>query len=106
MLNLKGKYAIVTGGGTGIGRSIALHLAKEGCNLILTGLGEDDLVKVKEECEALGVKAWATETLYQRAERMLPIFSTGSISQKKAIMRVMPPSSMSSQIISALEMPT
>ena len=62
MLNLKGKHAIVTGGGTGIGRSIALHLAKEGCNLILTGLGENDLVKVKEECEALGVKAWAKET--------------------------------------------
>ena len=62
MLNLKGKYAIVTGGGTGIGRSISLHLAQEGCNLILTGLGLDDLNKVKEECEQYGVKAWATET--------------------------------------------
>ena len=62
MLDLKGKYAIVTGGGTGIGRSIAMHLAKEGCNLILTGLGIDDLTKVKEECEALNVKAWAMET--------------------------------------------
>ena len=62
MLDLKGKHAIVTGGGTGIGRSIAIHLAKEGCNLILTGLGIDDLNRVKGECEALGVKAWATET--------------------------------------------
>jgi len=62
MLDLKGKYAIVTGGGTGIGRSIAIHLAKEGCNLILTGLGIDDLTQVKESCETLGVKAWATET--------------------------------------------
>ena len=62
MLDLKGKHAIVTGGGTGIGRSIALHLAKEGCHLILTGLGEDDLNRVKVECEALGVKAWAKET--------------------------------------------
>ena len=62
MLDLKGKYAIVTGGGTGIGRSIAIHLAKEGCNLILTGLGIDDLTKVKEECEAYGIKAWAKET--------------------------------------------
>lgn len=62
MLNLKGKYAIVTGGGTGIGRSISLHLAQEGCNLILTGLGIDDLNKVKGECEQYGVKAWATET--------------------------------------------
>lgn len=62
MLDLKGKNAIITGGGTGIGRSIAIHLAKEGCNLILTGLGIDDLNNVKTECEALGVKAWATET--------------------------------------------
>ncbi|MBR3699621.1 MAG: SDR family NAD(P)-dependent oxidoreductase [Bacteroidales bacterium] len=62
MLDLKGKHAIVTGGGTGIGRSISIHLAKEGCNLILTGLGNEDLLKVKEECEKLGVKAWAKET--------------------------------------------
>jgi len=62
MLDLKGKHAIVTGGGTGIGRSIAIHLAQEGCNLILTGLGIDDLNKVKGECETLGVQAWATET--------------------------------------------
>ena len=62
MLDLKGKHAIVTGGGTGIGRSIALHLAQEGCHLILTGLGENDLNQVKAECEALGVKAWAKET--------------------------------------------
>ena len=62
MLDLKGKNAIVTGGGTGIGRSIALHLAQEGCNTILTGLGMEDLERVKSECEAYGVKAWAMET--------------------------------------------
>jgi len=62
MLDLRNKTAIVTGGGTGIGRSIALHLAQEGCNLILTGLGIDDLTNVKEECERLGVKAFAKET--------------------------------------------
>ena len=53
MLDLRNKTAIVTGGGTGIGRSIALHLAKEGCHLILTGLGMSDLEHVKEECERL-----------------------------------------------------
>ena len=30
--------------------------------MILTGLGESDLTKVKEECEAYGVNAWAKET--------------------------------------------
>jgi NAD(P)-dependent dehydrogenase (short-subunit alcohol dehydrogenase family) len=62
MLNLKNKTALVTGGGTGIGQSIALHLAQEGCHLVLTGLGIDDLNKTKEQCEQYGVKAWAIET--------------------------------------------
>ena len=62
MLNLKNKTALVTGGGTGIGQSIALHLAQEGCNLVLTGLGIDDLNKTKELCEQYGVRAYATET--------------------------------------------
>ena len=62
MLNLNNKTALVTGGGTGIGQSIALHLAQEGCHLVLTGLGIDDLNKTKAMCEQYAVKAWATET--------------------------------------------
>ena len=62
MLDLKNKTALVTGGGTGIGQSIALHLAQEGCHLLLTGLGIDDLNKTKELCEQYGVKAYAIET--------------------------------------------
>lgn len=62
MLELKNKTALITGGGTGIGQSIALHLAQEGCNLVLTGLGIDDLNQTKTACEKFGVKAYATET--------------------------------------------
>jgi NAD(P)-dependent dehydrogenase (short-subunit alcohol dehydrogenase family) len=36
-LRLSGKGAIVTGGGTGIGRGVALALAAEGCDVIVTG---------------------------------------------------------------------
>lgn len=62
MLELKGKTALVTGGGTGIGQAIAKNLAKEGCNLILTGLNLDELNTVKAECEALSVEVWVKES--------------------------------------------
>lgn len=34
-LGLQGKYALITGGSHGIGRSIALCLAEEGCNVAI-----------------------------------------------------------------------
>lgn len=36
-LSLKGKLAVITGGGRGIGMAIARALSREGCNLVLTG---------------------------------------------------------------------
>ncbi len=36
-LGLKGKVALVTGSSRGIGRGVALALAAEGCDVMLTG---------------------------------------------------------------------
>ncbi|TYR79820.1 3-ketoacyl-ACP reductase [Priestia megaterium] len=59
--SLKGKVAIITGAGKGIGRSTAIELAKEGVNLGLMARTESDLQAVAKEVEALGVKvAYAT----------------------------------------------
>ena len=38
MAALKGKVAIVTGAGRGIGKEICLYLAKEGANLVVNDL--------------------------------------------------------------------
>ena len=42
-MNLKGKGAIVTGGGSGIGRSIAISLAAEGCKVVVAGRRQEHL---------------------------------------------------------------
>jgi NAD(P)-dependent dehydrogenase (short-subunit alcohol dehydrogenase family) len=54
MGKLENKIAIVTGGGTGIGRSIALSFAKEGATIVVCGRTVSTLEKVNEEIKALG----------------------------------------------------
>jgi NAD(P)-dependent dehydrogenase (short-subunit alcohol dehydrogenase family) len=54
MTTLADKVAIVTGGGTGIGRGIALALAAEGCKVVICGRRESPLSKVAEEITASG----------------------------------------------------
>jgi NAD(P)-dependent dehydrogenase (short-subunit alcohol dehydrogenase family) len=53
------KVALVTGGGTGIGKSAALALAKNGYAVVITGRRKEPLDKTAAEIEKLGVKALA-----------------------------------------------
>jgi len=55
--SLKGKNAIITGAGRGIGYAVAIALAKEGVNVGLVARSKEQLEKVGKEVEALGVKA-------------------------------------------------
>lgn len=48
------KNAVITGAGSGLGRAIALHLAKEGYHVFLVGKTESKLTKVAEEIKAVG----------------------------------------------------
>ncbi len=56
MNRLKGRVAWVTGAGTGIGRGIALALAGEGVNLILSGRRTEPLEEVAEQVNRIGQK--------------------------------------------------
>lgn len=55
--DIKGKIAYITGAGRGIGRAVALELAKEGVNVGLIARTESNLKNVAGEAESLGVKA-------------------------------------------------
>lgn len=58
-LKLIGKNAVITGGSRGIGRAIALGLAAEGVNVVVTGRSQSsELIAVVEEARTLGVKAF------------------------------------------------
>jgi len=56
-MSVKGKVILVTGASQGIGRGIALRLARDGANLALVDIKADKLEAVKAEVEAHGVKA-------------------------------------------------
>ncbi len=54
MTSLVGKISIVTGGGSGIGRGIALALADEGSKIVLCGRRQDKVVKSIELIKEAG----------------------------------------------------
>jgi NAD(P)-dependent dehydrogenase (short-subunit alcohol dehydrogenase family) len=61
-LDLSGKIAIVTGGGRGIGRAIALGLAKAGAAVVVTSRTQKEIEAVVEEIQKSGGKALAVVT--------------------------------------------
>ena len=59
MIDLKNKNALVTGAGKGIGKAVAIALAKEGVNVILVARTQSDLDQVAKEVNSFGIKSLA-----------------------------------------------
>jgi 3-oxoacyl-[acyl-carrier protein] reductase len=53
-MSLQGKTALVTGAGSGIGRSIALELGRRGASVVLAGRRREPLETVRQELAGLG----------------------------------------------------
>lgn len=58
MVNVQGKWALITGASRGIGYLSAIFMAKKGCNLILHSRDKKHCEKVFNEVKALGVEAY------------------------------------------------
>jgi butyryl-CoA dehydrogenase len=56
MENFDGKVAAITGAGSGIGRALAIELAKRGASLALSDIDEAGLAETVSLCEGYGVK--------------------------------------------------
>jgi len=56
-MSFEGKVAIVTGAGQGIGKGIALHLAKLGANIAIIELNMNTAAEVAKEIQRMGRKA-------------------------------------------------
>ncbi len=59
MVNVKGRWALITGAARGIGYLTAIFMAQRGCNLILHSRDINHTEKVLSEVKALGVEAYA-----------------------------------------------
>lgn len=61
MIDVKGKWALITGASRGLGRLAAVKMAEQGCNLILHSRDASHCREVLEEICALGAEAYAVQ---------------------------------------------
>jgi NAD(P)-dependent dehydrogenase (short-subunit alcohol dehydrogenase family) len=77
---LKGKTILITGGGTGLGKSMALRFAELGANIAITGRREEVLQEAAKEIEKKGAKVFLkpadirnydqVETVFDEAQKV------------------------------------
>ena len=73
-MSASAKIAMVTGAGTGVGRAVAIALAKAGYSLVLAGRRKEPLEKVSGEVNAAGSQALAVSTDVSKRESILALF--------------------------------
>ena len=90
MRNLNDKRVVITGGGSGIGRLMAIFFAREGAQIVVWDINPDATARVTDRIEREGGKASAyvcdvsdRRQVYQTAEKVKrvsgPAFSLGCV---------------------------
>ena len=75
MIDCKGKNALVTGAGRGIGREIALRLAQAGANIAVCDVDLSSAQNTAMEIESLGQKALALQADVSKANAVADMFA-------------------------------
>ena len=73
-MKLRGKIAIVTGGGRGIGKNIALAYGREGASVVVAARSRDEIEAIRREISDTGVSSLAVEcdvARYADVERLV-----------------------------------
>ena len=73
MKKLKGKNCLITGAASGIGRSLAILLAKEGMNLCIVDIDTDNLESVRKEIDDLGANVYSRRCDVSKLEEIQKI---------------------------------
>ncbi|MFG6496938.1 glucose 1-dehydrogenase [Fictibacillus sp. UD] len=74
--SLKGKTALVTGAGRGIGHAIAIGYAEAGADVVIVSRTQSDLEKTAEIIESTGSKAYIFEADVTNKDQIEQIFET------------------------------
>jgi short-subunit dehydrogenase len=61
MVDVKDKWALITGSSRGIGKLIALYMAQHGCNLVLHSRKKSHTIELHKEVQEFGVDAYTVE---------------------------------------------
>jgi len=104
MKSFKGKVAAITGAASGMGRSLAVELARRGCHLALSDVNEVGLADTASQCRPLGVKvttakvnvadrdavfAWASDVVRDHGKVNL-IFNNAGVTHAVTLENVKP----------------